>query len=181
MINGINRQWSTARPVESLILSIPYRIECFLKAQRSNLRRHFERSVRSKGWKLRAFETVEFLSSLSHLRHRFWSIRCFDSSESWTMLNARRFWRRTLGDFDVERSEIYGIAHLQRAHIFGMLSKKKTNIHILNRIISFKIETFLFFLKSHPCFKGAKEKYRGVFEIQKSGDKTSSGKIFLSL
>ena len=29
--------------------------------------------------------------------------------------------------------------------------------------------------------KGAKEKYRGVFEIQKSGDKTSSGEIGLDI
>ena len=29
--------------------------------------------------------------------------------------------------------------------------------------------------------KGAKEKYRGVFEIQKSGDKTSSGEIGLEI
>ena len=28
---------------------------------------------------------------------------------------------------------------------------------------------------------GAKEKYRGVFEIQKSGDKTSSGEIGLNI
>ena len=30
------------------------------------------------------------------------------------------------------------------------------------------------------CFKG-KEKYRGIFEIQKSGDKTSSGEIGLDI
>ena len=30
-------------------------------------------------------------------------------------------------------------------------------------------------------FQGAKEKYRGVFEIQKSGDKTSSGEIGLDI
>ena len=29
--------------------------------------------------------------------------------------------------------------------------------------------------------EGAKEKYRGVFEIQKSGDKTSSGEIGLDI
>ena len=29
--------------------------------------------------------------------------------------------------------------------------------------------------------QGAKEKYRGVFEIQKSGDKTSSGEIGLDI
>ena len=39
---------------------------------------------------------------------------------------------------------------------------------------------------SHPVFYGdlvykAKEKYRGVFEIQKSGDKTSSGEIGLDI
>ena len=31
------------------------------------------------------------------------------------------------------------------------------------------------------CFEGAKEKYRGMFEIQKSGDKTSSGEIGLDI
>ena len=30
-------------------------------------------------------------------------------------------------------------------------------------------------------FEGAKEKYRGVFEIQKSGDKTSTGEIGLDI
>ena len=31
------------------------------------------------------------------------------------------------------------------------------------------------------CIHGAKEKYRGVFEIQKSGDKTSTGEIGLDI
>ena len=31
------------------------------------------------------------------------------------------------------------------------------------------------------CWSKAKEKYRGVFEIQKSGDKTSSGEIGLDI
>ena len=31
------------------------------------------------------------------------------------------------------------------------------------------------------CLTRAKEKYRGVFEIQKSGDKTSSGEIGLDI
>ena len=94
--------------------------------------RNFERSERSKVWKLGAFETVDFLSSLSNLRQRFWSIRRFNSSEIskiWkqslskvrtqsfqkafdvkrseiSTSNARKFPRRTLWDFDVERSEI---------------------------------------------------------------------------
>ena len=33
----------------------------------------------------------------------------------------------------------------------------------------------------HRIIQGAKEKYRGVFEIQRSGDKTSSGEIGLDI
>ena len=86
--------------------------------------RNFERSERSEVWKLGAFGTVDFLSSLSNLRQRFWSVRRFDNSEIsniWkqslskvrsqsfkkrSTSNALRFRRRTLLDFDVERSEI---------------------------------------------------------------------------
>ena len=94
--------------------------------------RNFEHSERSKVWKLGAFETVDFLSSLSNLRQRFLSVRRFESSEIskiWkqslsevrtqrfqktfdvehseiSTSNAFRFRCRTLGDFHVERSEI---------------------------------------------------------------------------
>ena len=36
-------------------------------------------------------------------------------------------------------------------------------------------------LDNIPAFSKAKEKYRGVFEIQRSGDKTSSGEIGLDI
>ena len=42
------------------------------------------------------------------------------------------------------------------------------------------IKTFVIEFEHKPCYrhsKGKKEKYRGMFEIQKSGDKTSSGEI----
>ena len=91
--------------------------------------RNFERSERSKVWKLGAFETVNFLSSLSNLRQRFWSVRRFEISKIWkqslskfrtqsfqkafdvepseiSTSSALRFLRWTLWDFDVERSEI---------------------------------------------------------------------------
>ena len=39
----------------------------------------------------------------------------------------------------------------------------------------------LYFIKIVPFWLQAKEKYRGVFETQKSGDKTSSGEIGLDI
>ena len=51
---------------------------------------------------------------------------------------------------------------------------------LLRKLITFISDTWFF-----PVFfflgGGAKEKYRGVFEIQKSGDKTSSGEIGLDI
>ena len=44
-------------------------------------------------------------------------------------------------------------------------------------MITFKVEILIF---CHE-FIQAKEKYRGVFEIQKSGDKTSTGEIGLDI
>ena len=93
--------------------------------------RNFERSERSKVWKLGAFKNCRFLI-LSNLRQRFWSVRRFDSSEIskiWkqslsnvrtqsfqkvfdversaiSTSNAQRFRRRTLRDVDVECCEI---------------------------------------------------------------------------
>ena len=40
---------------------------------------------------------------------------------------------------------------------------------------------YLYFIKIVPFWLQAKEKYRGVFETQKSGDKTSSGEIGLDI
>ena len=71
--------------------------------------RNFECSERSKVWKLGDFETVDYLSSLSNLRQRFWRVRRFDSS------GISKIWKQSLSKvrtqsfqkaFDVERSEI---------------------------------------------------------------------------
>ena len=46
--------------------------------------------------------------------------------------------------------------------------------------IDFEVKVRMVICKWFPDYK-AKEKYRGVFEIQKSGDKTSSGEIGLDI
>ena len=56
-------------------------------------------------------------------------------------------------------------------HIFG---------HTID-LISIKNDYFDLYIRSVNDSTKAKEKYRGIFEIQKSGDKTSSGEIGLDI
>ena len=94
----------------------------FLKFWMLKSCRNFERSERSKLWKLGAFKTVELLSSLSNICRRFWSVRRFDSSEISTMLNGLRFRRRTLWYFDsVKRSEISTSYYISRDSWFAYI------------------------------------------------------------
>ena len=54
--------------------------------------------------------------------------------------------------------------------------------HCFTTILSKHITSALTDVKDHVIkYSEAKEKYRGVFEIQKSGDKTSSGEIGLDI
>ena len=59
-------------------------------------------------------------------------------------------------------------------------------IYLKLYIITLILPSVFNWVKDYACFHSqdcieAKEKYRGVFEIQKSGDKTSSGEIGLDI
>ena len=63
---------------------------------------------------------------------------------------------------------------------YASLVNKGNSSHTKFKTLLIHVECLRNTIKAMPSSK-AKEKYRGVFEIQKSGDKTSSGEIGLDI